>query len=74
MILIRSLHYNDFIIELNLPITLCKDEIKLVTEEAEMVNSLKKLSDQQVVNFHLEFWDPQEEFFDIINIPEKHDK
>ena len=74
MILIRSLHYNDFIIELNLPITLCKDEIKLVTEEAEMVNSLKDLFDQLVVNFRLEFWDPQEEFFDIINIPEKHHK
>ena len=51
MIIIKSLYNNNTITELSLVITLCKNDANLVTEEAEMVNSLRKLSNDHVIDF-----------------------
>ena len=59
MIIIKSLYNNTTIAELCLDITLCKDDITLVTKEAEMVNSIKKSHNEHIIDFILRFTDPQ---------------
>ena len=58
MIIIKSLYNNNTITELSLNITLCKNDANLVTEEAEKVNSLRKLSNDHVIDFIFYFYDP----------------
>ena len=56
MIIIKSLYNNNTITELRLDITiLCKNDVDLVTEEAEKVNSMRKLSNDHVIDFILQF-------------------
>ena len=52
MIIIKSLYYNNTITKLFLPM-LCKNDIHVITEEAEKVNSIRTLSNDQVINFNL---------------------
>ena len=59
MIIIKSLYNNNTITELRLNITLCKNDANLVTEEAEKVNSMRKLSNDHIIDFNLYFTDPQ---------------
>ena len=59
MIIIRSLYNNNTITELCLSITLCKTDVDLVTREAEMINSIRKLHNEHVIDFRLYFDDPQ---------------
>ena len=61
MIIIRSLYNNNTITKLCLYITLCKTDVDLVTREAEMINSIRKLHNEHVINFLLYFNDPQGE-------------
>ena len=62
MIIIKSLYNNNTITELSLDITLCKNDANLVTEEAEKVNSMRKLSNDHIIDFILYFTDPQEDY------------
>ena len=59
MIIIKSLYSNNTITELSLDITLCKDDVNLVAEEAEKVNSMRKLSNDHIIDFILYFNDSQ---------------
>ena len=60
MIIIKSLYNNNIITELELDITiLCKNDVDLVAEEAEKVNSMRKLSNDHIIDFTLWFADPQ---------------
>ena len=59
MIIIKSLYNNNTITELSLVITSCKNDVNLVTEEAEKVNSMRKLSNNHIIDFNLYFTDPQ---------------
>ena len=59
MIIIRSLYNNNTITELWLDITLCKDDVTMVTNEAEMVNFIRK-SHNEHIGFILSFTDPQD--------------
>ena len=59
MIIIKSLYNNNTITELSLVITSCKNDVNLVTEEAEKVNSMRKLSNDHIIDFNLYFTDPQ---------------
>ena len=59
MIIIRSLYNNNTITELSLYITLCKTDVDLVTRESEMINSLKQLHNEHVIDFQLYFNDLQ---------------
>ena len=61
--MIKSLYNNNTITELSLDITLCKNDVNLVTEEAEMVNSLRKLSNDHVIDFTFHFVDPCKQGF-----------
>ena len=61
MIIIRSLYNNNIITELELGITLCKDDVTIVTREAEMVNSIRKSHNEDIIDFTLRFTDPQGE-------------
>ena len=58
MIIIKSL-YNNTITELSLDITLCKNDAILVAEEAEEVNSMRKLSNDHIIDFIIHFTHPQ---------------
>ena len=60
MIIIRSLHNNSTITELCLPITLCENDISVVNGEAEKVNSKRKLCKEDIVDFNLVYFDPQD--------------
>ena len=60
MIIIKSLYNNNTITKLSLDITLCKNDVNLVAEEAEKVNSMRKLSNDHIIDFGLYFFDPQE--------------
>ena len=62
MIIIRSLYNNNTITELWLVITLCKDDVTMVTNEAEMVNFIRK-SHNEHIGFVLSFTDPQEGYY-----------
>ena len=53
MIIMKSLHNNNTITKL------CKNDANLVTEEAEKVNSVRKLSSDHIIDFILNFTDPQ---------------
>jgi len=58
MIIINSLYCNNTITKLILPaIKLCENDEHLVTEEAEMVNSMRTLSNDQIIDFELYFID-----------------
>ena len=59
MIIIRSLYNNNTITKLDLNITLCKTDVNLVTKEAEMINSIRKLHNEHVIDFILYFDDLQ---------------
>ena len=59
MIIIRSLYNNNTITALYLVITLCEDDITMVTEEVEMVNSIRISHNEDVIEFDLVFIDPQ---------------
>ena len=53
MILIRSLYNNNTITKLDLPIALCRNDISDVIEEAEKVNSKRKLYKEYIIDFNL---------------------
>ena len=55
MIIIRSLYNNNTITELSLYITLCKDDITMVTKEVERINSMRKSHNKHVIDFMLWF-------------------
>ena len=58
MIIIKSLYHNNTITTLILPdIKLCKNDVHVITEEVEMVNSIRTLSNDQVIDFGLDFID-----------------
>ena len=60
MIIIKSLYNNNTITKLCLDITLlCKNDVNLVAEEVEKVNSVRKLSSDHIIDFILYFTDPQ---------------
>ena len=59
MIIMRSLYNNNTITELFLVITLCKDDITMVTREVEKINSIRQSHNEHVINFVLSFNDPQ---------------
>ena len=59
MIIIRCLYNNNIITELWLDITLCKDDVTILTREAEMVNSVRKSHNEHIIDFTLYFTDPQ---------------
>ena len=59
MIIIRSLYNNNTIIELWLAIKLHEDDVDLVTREAEMINSVRKLHNEHVIDLQLFFTDQQ---------------
>ena len=59
MIIIRSLYNNNTIAELCLYITLYKTDVDMVTREAEMINSIRKVHNEHVIDFLLYFDDPQ---------------
>ena len=63
MIIIKSLYNNNTITKLSLDITLHKDDINLVTEEAEKVISMRKLSNNHIIDFTLHFTDSQEQYY-----------
>ena len=55
MIIINSLYYNNTITRLILPIIeLCGNDFHVITEEVEMVNSMRTLSNNQIIDFDLE--------------------
>ena len=57
MLIIKSLYDNNTITKLCLDIMLCKNDISLVTREAELVNSTRKLNNEHVIDFKLYFDD-----------------
>ena len=58
MIIIKSLYHNNTITTLILPdIKLCKNDVHVITEEVEMVNSIRTLSNDHVIDFGLDFID-----------------
>ena len=60
MIIMRSLYNNNTITVLcGLNITLCKDDVTMVTGEVEMINSIRKSHNDHVIDFTLYFIDPQ---------------
>ena len=59
MIIIRSLYNNNTITKLYLVIKLCKTDVDLVTRKAEMINSIRKLHNEHVIDFILYFDDLQ---------------
>ena len=69
MIIIRSLYNNNIITRLWLDITLCKDDVTMVTSEAEMVNSIRKSHNEHIIDFILYFTDPQGKQYATLNDP-----
>ena len=63
MIIIKSLHNNNTITKLSFDIILHKDDTNLVTEEAEKVISMRKLSNNHIIDFTLHFGDSQEQYY-----------
>ena len=59
MIIIKSLYNNNTITELSLDITLYQSDANLVAEEAEKVNSMRRLSNDHIIDFILLFTHPQ---------------
>ena len=60
MIIIRSLYNNNIITELyGLNITLCEDDITMVTGEVERINSIRQSYNEHVIDITLRFTDPQ---------------
>ena len=59
MIIIKSLYNNNTITKLSLRIKLCQSDAILLTEEAEKVNSMRKLSSDHIIDFILYFTHPQ---------------
>ena len=57
MIIIRSLYKNNTITKFN--ITLCKDDITMVTREVERINSIRQSHNEHVIDFTLYFTDRQ---------------
>ena len=54
MIIINSLYYNNTITKLILPkIKLCENDFHVIIEEVEMVNSMRTLSNDQIIDFDL---------------------
>ena len=62
MIIMKSLYNNNIITKLSFDITLCKNDINLITEEAEKVNFTRKLSNNHIIDFKLYFSDSQEDY------------
>ena len=63
MIIIRSLYNNSTITELHLDITLCKNDINMVTIEVERINFIRKLDNKHVIDFSLYFTESQDEHY-----------
>ena len=62
MIIMNSLYYNNTITELILPkIKLSKNDVHVITEKAAVVNSIRILSNNQVIDFDLCFIDLEKE-------------
>ena len=62
MIIIKSLYNNNTITKLSLPITLYqRSDATLLTEEAEKLNSMRKLSNDHIIDFTLHFAYPQQD-------------
>ena len=60
MIIIRSLYNNNTITELcGINITLCEDDIVLVTREVGRINSIRRSHNEHVIDFTLYFTHPQ---------------
>ena len=59
MIIIRSLYNNNTLTKLHIPITLCKDDIDVVSREAKKINSLRKFHNKPIIDFNLGFFDFQ---------------
>ena len=58
MIIITSLYCNNTITNLTLPsIKLYESDFHVITEEVEMVNSIRTLSNDQIIDFNLKFLD-----------------
>ena len=62
MIIITTLYCNNTIAKLVLPkIEVCKNDVHVITEEAEKVNSMRTVSNNKVIDFQLYFIDLEEE-------------
>ena len=57
MIIIKSLYSNNTITELCIDITLCINDVTLITREAEMVNSVRQSHNERIIDFILQFTD-----------------
>ena len=57
MIIIWSLYNNSTVTKLCLDIMLCKNDISLVTREAELMNFTRKSHNEHVIDFKLYFDD-----------------
>ena len=68
MIIIKSLYNNNTLTELHIPITLCKDDIEVVSREVEKINSLRKLHNEPTICFNLGFFDFQNKALDGYHI------
>ena len=64
LIIIKSLYNNNTITKLSLDITLPKNNANLVTKVAEMVNFMRKLSNDHIIDFTLYFTDSQGKGYD----------
>ena len=58
MTIIKSLYNNNTITELSLDTELCNSDAILVNEETEKVNSMRKLSNDHIINYHINFYSP----------------
>ena len=65
-----SLYNNNTITELSLYITLCKDDVTMVTGKVEMVNSIRQSHNEHVIDFTLSLNDPQGQCFTIYTTEE----
>ena len=59
MIIIRSLYNNSTFTELCIDIILCKNDITFIIEEAESVNSERQSHNEHIIDFMLQFCEPE---------------
>ena len=69
--IIRNLYNNNTITELSLDITLCKDDITMVTREVERINSIRQSHNEHVIDFTLDFTDPLGQRYATYTIKDK---
>ena len=68
MIIINSIYCNNTIAKLTLPsIKLSENDVRVITEEVEIVNSMRTLSNDQMIDFDLELLDLEENYFASYN-------